>query len=36
LIQKEQDHQTSYASGRLPEVNSMYFPAIRARKHRIG
>jgi hypothetical protein len=27
LIQEEHDHQTSYAGGRLPEVNSMYFPA---------
>jgi hypothetical protein len=27
LIQEEHDHQTSYADGRLPEVNSMYFPA---------
>ena len=36
LIQEEHDHQTSYAGGLLPEVNSMYFPAIRYHKARIG
>ena len=47
LIQEEHDcfstkgcnatlRQTSYATGRLPEVNSMYFPAIRYHKARIG
>ena len=28
--------ETSYARGRLPEVNSMYFPAIRNLSARIG
>jgi hypothetical protein len=36
LIQEEHDHQTSYAGGLLPEVNSMYFPAIRYLSARIG
>jgi hypothetical protein len=36
LIQEEHDHQTSYASDRLPEVNSMYFPAICYPKAQIG
>jgi hypothetical protein len=33
LIQEEHDRITSYECGRLPEVNSMYFPATHARKH---
>jgi hypothetical protein len=36
LIQEEHDHITSYECGRLPEVNSMYFPAIRYLSARIG
>jgi hypothetical protein len=36
LIQEEHDHITSYERGRLPEVNSMYFPAIRHLSARIG
>ena len=36
LIQKEHDHQTSYASGALPEVNSMYFPATHTRRRKLA
>ena len=36
LIQEEHDHPTSYADGRLPEVNSMYFPATCHPKAQVG
>ena len=36
LIQEEHDHQTSYAGDRLPEVNSMYFPATHTRRHELA
>ena len=36
LIQEEHDHQTSYAGGRLPEVNSMYFPATHTLKCKLA